>query len=103
MKIEFTHNEIIFAKKALQEWSCGKLLSIPPDILTILLKLENAEKGGYIMFQEVFNNILSNLEYDNINYDVVTECGKTVIKIKCENGKIGKIIFDDTEENNDCL
>lgn len=51
------------------------------------------------MFQEVFNNILSNLEYDNINYDVVTECGKTVIKIKCENGKIGKIIFDDTEEN----
>lgn len=55
------------------------------------------------MFQEVFNNILSNLEYDNINYDVVTECGKTVIKIKCENGKIGKIIFDDTEENNDCL
>ena len=55
------------------------------------------------MFQEVFNNILSNLEYDNINYDVVTECGKTVIKIKCENGKIGKIIFDDTEENDDCL
>ena len=44
MKIEFTQNEIIFAKKALQEWSCGKLLSIPPDILTILLKLENEEK-----------------------------------------------------------
>lgn len=31
--------------------------------------------------QEVFNNILSNLEYDNINYDVVSECGKTVVYI----------------------
>ena len=31
--------------------------------------------------QEVFNNILSNLEYDNINYDVVSECVKTVLNI----------------------
>ena len=36
--------------------------------------------------QEVFNNILSNLEYDNINYDVVSECGKTVVYIHCSNG-----------------
>lgn len=46
------------------------------------------------MFQEVFNNILSNLEYDNIPYEVVTENGKSTIRISCENGKIGKIIFD---------
>lgn len=55
------------------------------------------------MFQKVFNDILSNLEYENISYEVVTECGKSVIKIKCENGKIGKIIFDDMEESHDCL
>lgn len=36
--------------------------------------------------QEVFNNILSNLEYDNINYDVVSEGGKTVVYIHCTNG-----------------
>ena len=29
--------------------------------------------------QEVFNNILS-------NYDVVSECGKTVVYIHCSNG-----------------
>lgn len=28
--------------------------------------------------QEVFNNILSDLEYDNISYDIVSEGGKTV-------------------------
>ena len=28
------------------------------------------------MFQKVFNDILSNLEYDNIPFEVVTEAGK---------------------------
>lgn len=51
-----------------------------------------------MMFQEIFNDILSNLEYDNIPYELNSEHGKTIIKIKLENGKIGKIIFDDTEE-----
>lgn len=50
------------------------------------------------MFQKVFNDILSNLEYNNIPYELVTEYGKTVISINCENGKIGKITFDDMEE-----
>ena len=49
------------------------------------------------MFQKVFNDILSNLEYDNIPFEVVTENGKSVIRIDCGN-KIGKIIFDDTEK-----
>ena len=49
------------------------------------------------MFQKVFNYILSNLEYDNIPFEVVTENGKSVIRIDCGN-KIGKIIFDDTEK-----
>lgn len=47
------------------------------------------------MFQKVFNDILSNLEYENIPFEVVTENGKSVIRIDCED-KIGKIIFDDT-------
>ena len=42
------------------------------------------------MFQEVFNNILSNLEYDNINYDVVTECGKLLSKSSVKTEKLGK-------------
>lgn len=50
------------------------------------------------MFQKVFNDILSNLEYDNIPYELVTECGKTVIRINCENSKVEKIVFDDMEE-----
>lgn len=50
------------------------------------------------MFQKVFNNILSNLEYDNIPYKLDSEHGKTVIKIKLEDGRIGKIVFDDMEE-----
>lgn len=49
------------------------------------------------MFQKVFNDILSNLEYDNIPFEVVTENGKSVIRIDCGD-KIGKIIFDDTEK-----
>ena len=49
------------------------------------------------MFQKVFNDILSNLEYDNIPFEVVTENGKSVIRIDCGN-KIRKIIFDDTEK-----
>lgn len=36
--------------------------------------------------QEVFNNIISNLEYDNINYDIVSESGKTVVYVHCTNG-----------------
>lgn len=46
--------------------------------------------------QEVFNNILSNLEYDDIQYKVISECGKTVIQVKCSDG-ITKLIVD-TEE-----
>ena len=49
--------------------------------------------------QEVFNNILSNLEYDNINYDVVSECGKTVVYIHCSNGTMKLIV--EAEENYD--
>ena len=44
------------------------------------------------MFQKVFNDILSNLEYDNIPFEVVTENGKSVIRIDCGN-KIGKNII----------
>lgn len=47
------------------------------------------------MFQKVFNDILSNLEYENIPFEVMTENGKSVIHIDCGD-KIGKIIFDDT-------
>ena len=36
--------------------------------------------------QEVFNNILSDLEYDNISYDIVSEGGKTVAYIHCSDG-----------------
>lgn len=43
--------------------------------------------------QEVFNNILSNLEYDNIKYDIVSEGGKTVVYIHCANG-IMKLTVD---------
>ena len=32
------------------------------------------------MFQKVFNDILSNLEYDNIPFEVVTENGKREAK-----------------------
>ena len=49
------------------------------------------------MFQKVFNDILSNLEYDNIPFVFLSENGKSVIRIDCGN-KIGKIIFDDTEK-----
>ena len=47
------------------------------------------------MFQKVFNDILSNLEYENIPFEVVTENGKSVIRIDCED-KIGKISLDET-------
>lgn len=50
--------------------------------------------------QEVFNNILSNLEYDNIHYGVMTEDGKTVVRILCNNG-IMKLTVDTEEENHD--
>lgn len=49
------------------------------------------------MFQKIFNDILSSLEYENIPFEVVTEKGKSVIRISCGN-KIGKIIFDDMEK-----
>ncbi len=47
--------------------------------------------------QEVFNNILSNLEYDNIDYEVVSECGKTIVYIDCNNG-IMKLTVDTAEK-----
>lgn len=47
--------------------------------------------------QEVFNNILSNLEYDNINYNVVSEGGKTVIYINCNDGEM-KLTVDMEED-----
>lgn len=43
--------------------------------------------------QEVFNDILSNLEYSNIDYEVISEGGKTVVKIDCNNG-IMKLTVD---------
>lgn len=43
--------------------------------------------------QEVFNDILSNLEYDNIDFDVVSEDGKTVVSIHCSDGNM-KLIVD---------
>ena len=49
--------------------------------------------------QEVFNDILSNLEYDNIHYGVITEGGKTVVRILCNDG-IMKLTVDTEEENN---
>lgn len=48
--------------------------------------------------QEVFNNILSNLEYDNINYGVLSENGKTVVRILCSNG-IMKLTVDTEEKS----
>lgn len=51
------------------------------------------------MFQQVFNEILSRLEYDNIPYTVVSENGKTVIHIDCKD-YIGKISFDQEPKEN---
>ena len=44
--------------------------------------------------QEVFNNILSDLEYDNISYDIVSEGGKTVAYIHCSDVKMKLTIGD---------
>lgn len=46
--------------------------------------------------QEVFNLILSRLDCSDIDYRVVSECGKTVIDINCVDGKMKLTI--DTEE-----
>lgn len=43
--------------------------------------------------QEVFNDILSNLEYNNINYEVISDGGKSVVKIDCSDG-IMKLTVD---------
>lgn len=43
--------------------------------------------------QEVFNDILSNLEYNNIDYEVISEGERTVVKIDCNNG-IMKLTVD---------
>lgn len=43
--------------------------------------------------QEIFNDILSNLEYNNVDYEVISEDGKTVVRIVCDNG-IMKLTVD---------
>lgn len=43
--------------------------------------------------QEVFNDILSNLKYNNIDYEVISEGGRTAVKIDCNNG-IMKLTVD---------
>lgn len=45
------------------------------------------------MFQDLFNNFLSNLEYDNVSYKVASENGNTVVFIK--NSMVGKVTFED--------
>ncbi len=47
--------------------------------------------------QQIFNNIISNLEYDNIDYDIIPECGKTVVNIKGKDG-IMKLTVDFVEK-----
>lgn len=47
------------------------------------------------MFQDVFNNFLSNLEYDDVSYKVVSENGNTVVFIKNKNSVVGKVTFED--------
>lgn len=47
--------------------------------------------------QKVFNNIISNLEYDDISYNIVSEGGKTVIEINCSD-KIMKLTVDTAEK-----
>lgn len=48
--------------------------------------------------QEVFNNILSNLEYDGVYYRVFSECGKTVVYIRCSDGPMKLMVIDMEEK-----
>lgn len=53
------------------------------------------KQGGLSMFQDLFNNFLSNLEYDNVSYKVASENGNTVVFIKNKNSMVGKVTFED--------
>lgn len=45
------------------------------------------------MFEDIIANVLSNLDYDNINYKLDNVDGKTIIEIVNEN-ESGKITFE---------
>lgn len=47
--------------------------------------------------QKVFNNVISNLEYDDVPYNVISEGGKTVIEINCDD-RIMKLTVDTAEK-----
>ena len=47
------------------------------------------------MFQEIISNFLSNLEYNDVSHEIVSENGNTVVFIKNKNSVVGEVTFED--------